>query len=266
MTSAQSGWTHVEHVMGMAVSIDVRGVTPHQMQAEISVGRVVEWLHWVDATFSTYKADSAITRIGAGELQLADADPRVGEVLALADRLRDETEGYFDMRYDGGLDPSGVVKGWAIERASEMLTRSGLEDHAVNAGGDIRLHGSPGGGEAWRVGIAHPLVAGALVAVASVATGAVATSGIAERGAHVIDPHTGRAALDLASVTVIGPDLARADAYATAALAMGDRAPDWLSGVLDHEALVVDAGGATWSTPGFGADNVRPLVPSGRTL
>jgi thiamine biosynthesis lipoprotein len=81
--------------------------------------------------------------------------------------------------------------------------------------------------------------------------GAVATSGTAERGPHVIDPHSGRAALELASVTVIGADLTRADAYATAALAMGPAAPAWLSRLQDHEAYVIDAAGMVWSTPGF---------------
>ena len=102
-----------------------------------------------------------------------------------------------------------MVKGWAVERASGLLLAAGFADHAVNAGGDIRLRGSPSPGRPWRVGIAHPHVRDGLAVVAELGDGAVATSGTAERGAHVIDPHTGRAALELASVTVVGADWSR---------------------------------------------------------
>src|SRR5258708_6457494 len=119
----------------------------------------------------------------------------------------------------GSVDVRG--QGWAVEVASEMLVRAGVADHCVNAGGDARTRGRPEAGRPWCCGIAHPLVHDALCAVIELGEGAVATSGIAERGAHVVDPHTGRAALDLASVTVVGGDLSVADAYATAALAMG---------------------------------------------
>jgi thiamine biosynthesis lipoprotein len=67
----------------------------------------------------------------------------------------------------------------------------------------------------------------------------------------VFDPHTFLPADELASVTVVGPDLTFADAYATAALARGRAAPAWLETLAGHEAYVVDAGGHVWSTPGF---------------
>lgn len=81
--------------------------------------------------------------------------------------------------------------------------------------------------------------------------GAVATSGTAERGAHVIDPFTGQPAEALASVTVVGHDLIRSDAYATAAIAMGDRARRWLQGCAGYEALAVAADGRGWWTSGY---------------
>jgi thiamine biosynthesis lipoprotein len=149
------------------------------------------------------------------------------------------------------------VKGWAIDIASELLTGAGLGNHCVNAGGDIVVRGSSGYDGPWRIAIAHPMVRDAMCAVVEITAGAVATSGIAERGAHVMNPHSGRAALDLASVTVIGTDLATTDAYATAALAMGFDAPNWLSSLEGYEALVVDAGGFVWQTPGC------PLVAHG---
>jgi thiamine biosynthesis lipoprotein len=106
-------------------------------------------------------------------------------------------------------------------------------------------------GRRWRIGIAHPQVADALTAVVAIEDGAVATSGTAERGPHVIDPHTGQPALELASVTVVGKDLGVADAYATAALAMGLGAPSWLDRLGGYESYVVDAGGNAWWSRGF---------------
>jgi FAD:protein FMN transferase len=241
--------THVEHVMGMAVSIDVRG----DVDAEGLIDVVDDWLHRVDATFSTYKPDSAISRLDRGELALDAAPPEVLDVLERCEQLRALTEGYFDARACGRLDPSGFVKGWAVDAASAILLAGGAADHCVNAGGDVRTRGEPQPGRLWQVGIAHPLVRDALCAVLSLGDGAVATSGTAERGAHVFDPHTGRASLDLASVTILGPDLATADAFATGALARGLRAPAWLSDLDGYEALVVDAGGHVWSTPGLAA-------------
>jgi thiamine biosynthesis lipoprotein len=245
----------VIHVMGMAVSIDIRADPPDLGALDEAVAEVGQWLGWVDGTFSTYQDDSDVSRLARGELDVAAAAPEVAEVLALGERFREATGGYFDVRAGGRLDPSGVVKGWAVERASELLLAAGFADHAVNAGGDIRVRGRPGPGRKWRVGIAHPHVQGGLAGVAEVADGAVATSGTAERGAHVIDPHTGQAALELASVTVVGPELVAADVYATAALAMGRAAPGWLEGLAGHEAFVVGADATTWHTAGF------PLAP-----
>jgi thiamine biosynthesis lipoprotein len=237
--------THVEHVMGMAVSIDIRGLDAWPVGA---VTDVVDWLHYIDATFSTYRPDSPISRLGRGDITLAQTPSLVRHVLARCDEIRDETLGYFNAWTDGVLDPSGYVKGWAVDAASQILFDAGVGDHAINAGGDVRLRGRPAAGELWQVGIAHPLVRDAVCSIIEIGDGAVATSGTAERGAHVINPHTGGAALDLASVTVIGPTLTRADAYATAALAMGFAAPEWLATLDGYRAYIVDAGGFEWST------------------
>jgi thiamine biosynthesis lipoprotein len=143
------------------------------------------------------------------------------------------------------------VKGWAIERASEILTQAGCPDHIVDGGGDIRLHGAGGPGQDWQVGLTHPWRRDAYCAVLRLTEGAVATSGVYERGLHVIDPHRSEPAAELAAVTVVGPELTMTDAYATAALAMGREASAWLEGLVDHEALLIDALGRAWETPGF---------------
>jgi thiamine biosynthesis lipoprotein len=241
-----------QEVMGTVVTFDVVTAQPAEAAAP-AVEAAMAWLRWVDVTFSPYRVDSALCRIDRGELAVADAPPEVGQVLDLCDELRMATQGYFDARAGGLLDPSGVVKGWAVERASDLLVAAGWPDHAVDGGGDVRLRGRGPGPGGWRVAVTHPSRGGAFCAVLGLATAPpVATSGIYERGLHVIDPHRGVPATDLAAVTVVGPELVHSDAFATAALAMGHEAPDWLAGLDDHEALVIDASGRGWETPGFG--------------
>jgi thiamine biosynthesis lipoprotein len=205
----------VEHVMGMPILVEVRedGVDP------ATLDRVFEWLRWVDATFSTYRADSQISRLNAGRLAPAQASPEVREVLARCEELRLETRGYFDARAAGILDPSGLVKGWAVDRAAAILEGDGLSCYAVNAGGDLRLRGGP-----WRIGIEHPRERQHVAAVVEASDLAIATSGAYLRGDHVLNPYTRRPPADILSVTVVGPELATADAYATAAFAMGGEA------------------------------------------
>ncbi len=241
---------HGEDVMGTIVSFEVRGIPPEV--ANPAIRRASAWLHWVDKTFSTYRADSDIRRLESGLLTEEAAPAEVRYVLALCETLRLVTDGYFDVRAGGRLDPSGVVKGWSIERASEILIAAGCTDHVINGGGDIRCHGRAGPDADWQVGIVHPLRLDAYCAALQLEEGAVATSGTYERGFHVIDPLRGRPATDLAAVTVIGPELTLTDAYATAAMAMGLAAPAWLEGLADHEALVIDANGRGWETSGFG--------------
>jgi FAD:protein FMN transferase len=243
---------HVEHVMGTVVSFDVRIADESQRpEMRAAIASAVSWLHRVDEVFSTYRADSQISRLGRGEVRLADCDPDVAEVLELCAIVGRETSGFFSSTYAGRLDPTGMVKGWAIQRASELLHAAGSSNHCVNGGGDIQFVGEPQPGDAWQVGIAHPLHRNELASVVSIRDGAVATSGTAERGAHVLDPFTGRPAETLASVTVVGAELTRVDAYATAALAMGNAARSWLESCQGYEAFAIRADGFGWWTSGF---------------
>jgi thiamine biosynthesis lipoprotein len=258
------GARRIEHLMGMVIGVDVRdALRPAALDAAIE--DVFAWLHHVDATFSTYRPDSQISRIGRGELSPAEACADVRWVLDRCEELRVETGGYFDARANPrrALDPSGLVKGWAVERASGMLAVAGAVNHCINAAGDIRTRGEPEPGRKWHVGVVHPLHRDALCALVAVGDAGVATSGVAERGGHVFDPRTATPAGDLASVTVVAADLIRADTYATAALAMGTAAPAWLAGLAGVEALVIDAGGQAWETAGFHryqAPEIQPLA------
>jgi FAD:protein FMN transferase len=254
MSGARPGrLRHAEHVMGTVVSFDVPAWTAREPDGEPVLGQAVAWLHWVDATFSPYRDGSDVSRFGRGSLALADCAPELAEVLSACAAVSARSGGYFTARPGGRLDPSGYVKGWAIERAAAMLTAAGSAEHSVNGGGDVQCVGDHGPGQPWRVGIAHPLQPGALALVLAGRDFAIATSGVAERGAHIIDPHTGQPAAGLASITMVGAGLAVTDAYATAAFAMGPAARDWVESLDGYEAFAITPGGATWQTPGFRA-------------
>jgi thiamine biosynthesis lipoprotein len=242
---------HAEPVMGTVVSFDV----PAQARAGGSLDDAISWLHWVDRVFSPYRPDSDVSLLAAAEVTVDGCADEVAEVITACAALRVFSGGYFSAAPDGVFDPSGYVKGWAVERCAEILSRAGSVSHLVNGGGDVQCAGGrPGSGEPWRVGIADPGRRGRLALVVEAADSAVATSGIAERGAHIIDPFTGRPAGGLASVTVVGRSLALADAFATAAFAMGPSlARDWAESLDGYEAYAITPDGETWQTSGFAA-------------
>ena len=239
--------------MGTVVSFDVPDWTARDSGGGAVLHRARQWLHWVDATFSPYRDDSDVSRFGRGSIPLAECAPELAEVLAACADVSARSGGYFTTRPGGRFDPSGYVKGWAIERAAAMLTAAGSAEHSVNGGGDIQCVGDRGPGQPWRVGIADPLRPGSLALVVTGQDFAVATSGVAERGAHIVNPHTGRPAAGLASLTVVGARLAAADAYATAAFAMGPAARDWVESLDGYEAFAITPGGQVWQTSGFRA-------------
>jgi FAD:protein FMN transferase len=247
--------TRVEHIMGTAVSIAVctQDDEPWGSAVDQAIEEAFASLRRADAVFSPYRPDSQISRLRDGRVSLDRCDPDVRTVLSLCEDLRRATAGYFDAYAagPGRLDPCGLVKGWAAECASDALIRGGVPAHYVNAGGDVRLRGRPAPGGLWRVGIADPHRPGHLIATVHGSDFAIATSGTAERGAHVLDPHRGVPARELASVTVAGPSLTLADAYATAAVAMGVRALPWLTALDGYEALLVDADGAVHRSASF---------------
>ncbi|MFD3927803.1 FAD:protein FMN transferase [Streptomyces sp. NPDC058614] len=240
--------------MGTVFSFDVRGGEPAAVQAALE--EAVAQLHRVNEVFSTYREDSQISRLARGELTVAECDPEVAEVLDLCAEAERLSEGWFSTTYEGRLDPTGLVKGWSTERVARHLAAAGASGVSVNGGGDVQLCGVPGPQRPWRVGVADPLRPGSLAAVVSAAGAdelAVATSGTAERGAHIVDPRTGKSAVtDLVAVTVVGPRLTWADAWATAAFAMGSRqALDWLESLPDVEALLITAGDEVRCTGGL---------------
>jgi thiamine biosynthesis lipoprotein len=237
----------VEQIMGTAIGIDLRD----EIDSAAAVDDAFAYLRRADAQFSTYKPDSEVSRLGRGELTLADCSLELRQVLTLAEQLRIDSRGHFDVRRhraDGGLDPSGIVKGWAVEEAAWILDAAGARNYSINAGGDILVRGEPEPGQPWRVGIRHPLDADAVAHVLELRGGAVATSGAYERGEHISNPLTAAAAQDWLSLTVVGPSLAYADAYATAGFAMGHDGLAWVNRHARYRAygMVGDAAAVHW--------------------
>jgi FAD:protein FMN transferase len=236
--------SEVRHIMGMPIGIDLPA-------DGIDVEPAFAWLREVDAIFSPYRDDSEISRLDRGELTLAECRPEVDEVLTRCLALEQATNGFFSARPAGQLDPSGLVKGWAVAGAAERLAAAGADSFCINAGGDVVARGRPAPDRRWRVGIRHPIELDRLAAVVAVEDLAVATSGEYERGAHIVDPHTGARPVGLLSVTVVGPDAGTADAYATAAFAMGADGPAWTATLTDYDAMCITSDRRVLSTPGF---------------
>jgi FAD:protein FMN transferase len=237
--------TEVRHIMGMPIGIDARDADPPAIEAAF------DWLREVDAIFSTFREDSDVSRLDRGEVTLAECRPEVDEVLTRCLALERATGGYFSVRAAGHLDPSGFVKGWAVEGAARRLAAAGARSFCINAGGDVVARGRPAPDRLWRVGIRHPTELERLAAVVAVEDLAVATSGEYERGAHILDPHTRARPSGLLSVTVVGPDLGTADAFATAAFAMGAGGPAWTGTLTGYDAMCVTSDHRVLSTPGF---------------
>ncbi len=248
--------------MGLPWMFDIceQSVTP------LALREIVNWLHWVDHTFSPYRADSQVSRLNRGELAAERLHPDVRSVLDRCEQLKQETGGYFDIAAtyrtrtrpvagyggEGSVDPSGFVKGWAIAGAAERLRAAGAENFSVNAGGDAFLSGHPDGDLRWRVGIQHPRSPADIAMTLGLHNMAIATSGTYVRGEHIIDPIGGGAPTGLLSVTIVGPDIATADAYATAAFAMGStRAAQFCAGLHEYHAVLIRDDDTVLTTPGI---------------
>ncbi len=238
----------VEQVMGMPISLALRGRHATDHAGDAAWMAVLDQLREVDRVFSTYRSDSAISRLGRGEVTLTECPPEVAEVLALARAAQRRSGGAFsvvlpapDDRQPSAavLDPSGVVKGWAIERAAALLAHLPDTDFCLAAGGDLVCRTGRTGSTGWRVGIEDPADTARLIAVVPVRNGAVATSGSAHKGQHIVDARTGRPSVGVAAVTVIGSSATTADIDATAAVAHGPDAAAWLRTQPGRTALVV---------------------------
>jgi thiamine biosynthesis lipoprotein len=237
--------------MGTIVSFDVRLGPATPGSAQVALSRACTRLDRADALFSTWKPNSPMSLLRRKEMALEDAPSEITEVLRLCALARDFSGGWFDpWQMPGGLDPTGLVKGWAADRALAELRASGVGAAMVSAGGDLATFGGPQEGLAWRIGVCDPWAADRLACVVN-SPGAVATSGCYERGDHVFDPHTGRAETRCKSATVTGPELWLADALATGLLVAGEDGLSAIQEIDGYEGYVISDTGAASATGAF---------------
>ncbi len=232
--------------MGMPVILEV--IDPRVTGKTFDI--VFDYFGYVDQKFSTYKQDSEISLINRHELKLEQSSDDMKTIFALADQTRQESDGYFEVKHNGLYDPSGIVKGWAIYNAAELLRQAGFENYYVYAGGDIQVSGKNDQGQNWRVGIQNPFNPNEIVKVLSLQDCGIATSGTYVRGQHIYNPHNrDEPVTGIISLTVIGPNVYEADRFVTAAFAMGLKGIHFIEELNGFEGYVIDQHGlATYST------------------
>jgi thiamine biosynthesis lipoprotein len=242
----------VEQIMGLPISVHVRGPKARGPQVTTAVAGLFTALRTDDARFSLWKPNSPASRIRRGELNLMDADHRLREAAALCDEATRRTGGSFSAWLPGPdscltFDPTGLVKGWAVEQAFdalvERLAKLGHHDVLVSAGGDVVVSCARIDTPDWQIGVQDPRDRTRTLLTIPLRRGAVATSGTAARGQHIVDPATGLPPTGLLSATVIGPSLTWADVYATAAFVRGIGAGDWIASLAEHAGVLVDSSG-----------------------
>lgn len=240
----------VERAMGTMISL----FTPDGGASSPGVDEAFAWFHEVDDRFSPFKLESEVSRMMHGQIAMGDVSADLAEVLEIADAVAALSGGAFDIRGhrgDGLPDPTAVVKGWSVDRAGAILTAAGIDRFYLSAGGDVLLRGGQEDGLPWKVGVAHPYARDAVALVLQAEDLAVATSGTTERGQHIVDARTDEVAHELLTVTVAGPELARADSYATAAFAMGREGLRWVDLLPGYVAAGITADSRLISTTGL---------------
>lgn len=236
-------------IMGMPITVEIVDAWPLDVTSQ-----VFSYFEIIDAQFSTYRPDSEICAFNRQEISEGDLSVEMKQVFALARLTQAETNGYFNMvQNDSTVDPSGIVKGWAIFNAAQILKRAGVENYFIDGGGDIQSSGKNAEGEFWRVGIRSPFHLSEIIKVVEPRGQGVATSGSYIRGGHIYNPHAPQQKLsDVVSLTVIGPDVLEADRFATAAFAMGSDGVYFIEERPGFEAYQVNAQGIATQTTGFG--------------
>lgn len=239
-------------VMGMPVTIEIASGDAQQSH----VDRLFSHFEHVEEVFSPFLPHSETSRIARGDLRVEDSSEEMQTVVRLAERTKSETKGYFDVYRNGVFNPVGIVKGWAVYNASEMLRQAGVWDFYVDAGGDVQLSGRNDEGGYWQVGIRDPFDTTRVVKVLRLSDIGIATSGTYVRGDHIYDPHrTSGLSGEVVSLTVLGPNVWEADRYATAAFAMGPAGIEFIEGEPCLEGYMISRDGIATMTSGF-ADHV----------
>lgn len=235
-----------ELVMGMPITVEIVGSDDQAVIASI-----FDYFRAVDERFSTYKSTSEITQVSAG-LPRSRWSRDMKNVMRLCEQTKQQTGGYFDIKHNDALDPSGLVKGWAVQNVASMLRNRGVENFYIEAGGDIQVNGNNADGQPWLVGIRNPFNIEEIIKIVAAKDCGVATSGTYIRGQHIYNPLLpDRAIEDVKSLTVIGPNIYDADRFATAAFAMGRPGIHFIDSLPGFEGYMVDEQKQATLTKGF---------------
>ncbi|MCX6799639.1 MAG: FAD:protein FMN transferase [Candidatus Falkowbacteria bacterium] len=235
-------------IMGMPIVLEVVDKRANQQ----TLNKVFDYFTYIDEKFSVYKKTSEITAINKGELSEEDYSQDIKTILALSEETKRVTNGYFDIRKkNGDLDPSGLVKGWAILQASDLLKASGIKNFYVSVGGDIQVSGKNSRGAPWKIGIQNPFnPKEEYIKIIYLAAGGIATSGTYVRGQHIYSPKAENLA-EIISLTVIGPNVYEADRFATAAFAMGKNGIQFIESLDGFEGYMINKNGLATLTKRF---------------
>jgi thiamine biosynthesis lipoprotein len=231
--------------MGMPITIEIAEQANKKIFLEI-----FNYFRQVDKQFSPYKKNSEVSLINQVKLTPKNYSKEMKQILYLAKKTKRETNGYFDIYNKEVFDPSGIVKGWAIKNAANILLKLGIKNFSIEAGGDIQVNGKNSAGQPWKVGIRNPFNSREIVKVVQVSTNGVATSGNYERGNHIYNPK-GDLSDDVVSVTVIGKNIFEADRFATAAFAMGSKGIEFIDTINGLEGYAINSQGIARLTSGF---------------
>lgn len=237
-------------LMDMPVTVEVADTKVLKQD----IDAVFDFLAYVEDKFSVYKEGSEMSRINRREILPEQYSLDMREIFKLAEETKRQTNGYFDIKNtEGFIDPSGIVKGWAIYKAAKILEERGLSNFFVDVGGDIQTKGKNADGEFWQVGIQNPFSkTPSVIKVLEIADKGIATSGTYIRGQHIYDPHNrGQTFDDIVSLTVIGPNVYEADRFATAAFAMGKEGINFIESLPGFEGYIIDLNGKATMTTGF---------------
>jgi thiamine biosynthesis lipoprotein len=234
-------------LMGMPITIEITDESAVQKD----VDDCFIYLSSIDERFSTYKESSEISKINAG-LPESQWSEDMKCIFAECERTKRETNGYFDIWHDGKRDPSGFVKGWAIQKTADLLLKQGFENYQVDIGGDIQVSGHSSNEDTWIIGIRNPFNLDEIIKRVSLTNHGIATSGTSIRGQHIYNPHEpGKSITDIVSITVIGESITDADRFATAAFAMGQDGITFIAGLDGFEGYAINSQGVATFTSGF---------------
>lgn len=234
-------------IMAMPVTVDVVDKRAKEKDIEI----IFEYLWRIDEQFSPYKNESEVSKINEGKISIENCSREMQEVLEIAGSTKKQTNGYFDVWNNAKFDPSGIVKGWAIWKASQKLLELGYKNFSLEIAGDLQTYGINENGDKWRIGIQNPFNLSEIVKIVGLSGQGIATSGSYQRGAHIYDPHTGNGVDDISSISVIGSNVMEADRFATAAFAMGEKGIEVIESIAGLEGYMIKKDKTAVMTSGF---------------